>query len=278
MNSNNSNILVTVSAPKRQIHPKLGVAIIILIILQSYLVPLISLVSGTQYSRYISYSYLYVISSYTIIVLSIIIFGNELKVFQDYFSLGIIVLTCFIRSGLGGEEELLYKGILMFLGLLLVLYIIINRRSFEAPSIRSIVIGLFLSIGITTVLSSIRLLLDPVISILPSDLVSYIIGMSIYQLSFVTVIEEACFRGILFGLLIKYNFNENSALFVQGVLFWGIHYMKVGDPILFFILLPLFTIFVSLIIKRYKMLFLSIMAHTVNNVFGALLVAIVRHA
>jgi membrane protease YdiL (CAAX protease family) len=95
-----------------------------------------------------------------------------------------------------------------------------------------------------------------------------------YQLSFVTVIEEALFRGLLFGLLLMNGYKENTALFIQSVLFCGIHYLKLNDPILFFILLPLFTLSVSLIVKKYKMLYLSIMVHTFNNVFGGLIVAL----
>lgn len=261
----------------KQKYHKLSIVFIVVVILQSYLVPLITLASGADYGKYVNYLYIHIISSYTIIVLCLIVFGNELEVFQDYFSLGIIALTCFLRASLGGDNEPLYRGILMFLGLIIFFYIIINRKSLKIPTLKSVFIGLFLSVGITIVLSLIRLLLDPKISTLPSNLVSYIFDAFLYHLSFVTI-EEAYFRGILFSFLAINNFKESSALILQGALFIGVHYMKINDPILFFILLPLFTLTVTLIIKKYKMLYLSIMVHTVNNVFGALLIALVRHS
>jgi len=279
MNSNNSKLLPTsTKVINKQIFPRLSIVFIVLIILQSFLVPLIALISGVDYSKYITYSYFYIISSYTIIVLCIIIFGNALEVFQDHFSLGIVVLTCFLRADLGGDKELLYRAILIFLGLVLFSYAITSRKSLKIPSLKSIFIGLVWSVSTTLVLSLLRLQLDPKISVLPSNLVSYIFDAFLYQLSFVTVIEEAYFRGILFNLLVINNFKESSALIIQGVLFCGIHYMKIADPILFFILLPLFTLSVTVIIKKYKMLYLPIMVHTFNNVFGALLVAFVRHS
>jgi Type II CAAX prenyl endopeptidase Rce1-like len=276
MNSNTPMPLGT-STKSRNTYPRLSLVFIALIILQSFLVPLITLASGEDYSKYVTYQYFYVVSSYTIIVLSIIIFGNELEVFRDYFSLGTIIFTCFVRASLGGINESFYHGVLVVLGLILFFYTVINWKSIKVPSLKSVFIGLCWSVGITIILSLIRLGLDPTISILPSNLVSYIFGMLIYHLSFVTVIEEAYFRGILFSLLVANNVKENSAFLVQGILFFGIHYMKIADPILFFVLLPLFTLSVTLIIKKYKMLYLSIMMHTVNNVFGALLVALIRH-
>ena len=63
--------------------------------------------------------------------------------------------------------------------------------------------------------------------ILPTDLTSYIINSSLFQLSFITVIEEAYFRGLLFGFLVMIGFKENVALIVQALLFLGVHYLKI---------------------------------------------------
>src|SRR5258706_13979628 len=99
-------------------NPKIGMIIIVLIVLLSFLLPLAGIASRGNYNRYVNYIYLYVISSYTIIVLSIIVFRTKgLDVFQDHFSLWIIVITCFFRASLGGNNEMIYKGVLIFLGL-----------------------------------------------------------------------------------------------------------------------------------------------------------------
>jgi hypothetical protein len=275
MKSNNLKLSQTIQSTQKHSKSKTGIALIVLIILQSYLVPLIAIASGTDYNKYINYSYLYVISSYTTIVLSIIIFHDKgLDVFQDHFSLWIIVLTCFFRAGLGGDNEIIYKGMLIFLGLVLSNYIIANRKSIKIPSLKSVFIGLLWSIGTVITVALLRIILSPNHGTLPSNLPAYIINLSVYELSFATVIEEAYFRGLLFGLLVMNGYKENTALLVQGVLFWGIHYMRIADPIYLFILLPLFTLSVTLITKKYKMLYLSITMHTLNNVFAGILVHI----
>lgn len=262
----------------KNLKSKLGTVIIFLIILQSYLSPLLSIASGTDNNKYIDLFYLYAIVSYTIIVFSITFFTpNDLGVFQDNFSLWIIVLTCFFRASLGGNNEIIYRGILIFLGLVLIRYIIKNQKHIKTPSLKTFFIGILGAIGIVVAVASIRVLLWPSNSnhgTLPSNLVAYIINTFVFQLSFVTVIEEAYFRGLLFGFLVMNGCKENTALFIQGILFWGMHYMKVGNPVLFFIIIPFYTVCATLIIKKYKMLYLTIMMHTLNNVFSGILVAV----
>jgi len=169
---------------------------------------------------------------------------------------------------------MIYKGVLIFLGLVLSSYIIINRKSIKMPDLKSFIMGLLWSIGVVIVVALLRVLFDPNHGTLPSNLIAYIIKLSIYQLSFGTVTEEAYFRGLLFGFLTMNGYKENTAFLVQALLFCGAHYMKISDPVYFFILLPVFTFFVTLIIKKHKMLYLSIMMHTINNVFGGILVAL----
>jgi hypothetical protein len=70
--------------------------------------------------------------------------------------------------------------------------------------------------------------------------------------------------------------NENTALLLQGILFWGMHYAKSSDRILFLGVIPIITLSTTLLIKQYRMLHLSIMVHTLNNVFSGILVALFR--
>ena len=107
-----------------------------------------------------------------------------------------------------------------------------------------------------------------------SILLNYIINTFIFQLSFVSVIEEAYFRGLIFSYLMMNGYKENAALYIQAILFWGIHYLKIVNLVHFFVDIPVLILGVTLLIKKYKMLYLSIMLHTLNNVFGAILVAI----
>jgi len=71
------------------------------------------------------------------------------------------------------------------------------------------------------------------------------------------------------------GWQENRAFFIQGILFWGVHYMQISaNPAVFFIAVPMLTLSTTLITKEYKMLYLSVIVHTLANVFGPVLLAI----
>ena len=263
---------------KKHSTPKIGIAFILVIIMQYFVVPFFvysAFVVDNNLSQ--KYTYFHTIISYTIIILSIIIFGDRgLDVFQDYFSLGIIALSCFLRASLGGSDEIIYKSILAFLGVLLTIYMIHHRQSIKLPRLKSVFIGLLCSIITVLVLSSIHLLLVSNPGTIPPDsiLMQYIANMSIFHLSFITVIEEAYFRGLVVGFLVMDGYKEDFALFVQGILFWTIHYAKLNDPVLVFVLLPLFILVSALMIKKFRTLYTTIILHTLNNVFGGILVTV----
>jgi len=253
----------------------LGYAFIILIILQSYLVPLIAIAAGSDYNRYVDYSYIYVISSYALIVFSIVYFHDKgLDVFQDHFSLWTIILTCFFRVSLGGANEIYYKGALIFLGIVLLNYTITHRNDIRVPTLKSILIGLVWSVGTVVVISLLQALLSPASNTAPSNLLTYVMQKTAFQLSFVTVIEESCFRGLLVGFLVMNGHKENTALLIQAIFFWGIHYMRIADPVFFFLIIPLFTLSATILIKKSRAIFLSIMMHTFSNVLESILVAL----
>jgi membrane protease YdiL (CAAX protease family) len=275
MKNNDVNFLQSTDNVKLIPNPRIGMIFAVIIIVHSYLIPFISLISGGDINKYTNYVYLSTLISYTIIVLSIIVFhGNGLEVFQDHFSLWIIVLTCFFRASLGGTNEIIYKYILILLGVVLSVFIVANRKRIKVPNLKSVLIGLIWSVSAVTAAALFSVVLLSNHGTLPSNLLSYIITQFEVQLSFVTVIEEAYFRGLLFGFLVMNGFSENKALLIQALLFWGTHFMDSADLRLFFVVIPLLILIETLIIKKYKMLYLTIMLHTLNNVFGGILVAI----
>lgn len=275
MIANSSNSLQTNNASKKYASSRIAIAFSILIILQFYLVPLIALAAGEDLNKYTNYLHIYTVISYTIIVLSIVIFhDNGLDTFQDHFSLWTIVIACFLAAGLGREDEAIYKVFLVLLGLRLSTHIIVNRKSIKTPKLKSFFIGLLWSVGTIVIIASLLAFLSPVHQSIPPNLLTYILNTSIFQVSFVTVIEEACFRGLLFGFMMVNGYKENKALFIQAILFWGVHYLKITNPTSFFVAIPILILSTSLIIKKYKMLYLSIIVHTLANVLGPVLVAI----
>jgi membrane protease YdiL (CAAX protease family) len=272
---NNSNRLKSVPGAKQPINPKISIVFTALIILRFYLLPFIF--SGLITDN--NYWYLASISSYTIIVLSVIIYRDKgLEIFQDHFSLWLIALGCFSSIVLGGENTTIYKGCLIFISMILSIYIIMNRKRIRMPKFRSIFIGLLWSIIAILIIALIYALLGQAYAkSFPPHLLAIGIYTFIYQFSVIAVIEEACFRGLLFSFMIANSYKENTALFIQAILFWGMHFSQINNPTLFFIVVPLGTLFMTLIIKKYKMLYLSIMMHTLINVFTTLLITVIHH-
>lgn len=266
---------VTVNITKNGLNPKIVYIYVGLITLQFYLVPLASFVYGTDLNRYATYMHFYAMSSYTIIVLGgIVLHTNGIVLFRDHFTLSIIALSCFLRSAFQGDYELIYRIYMNFLGIVLLVYIIKNRKKINLPSLKSVIVGFLWTAGTVLILVFLYATLDSVHGSLPSDLLTYIINRLVFQLSFVAVIEEVVFRGLIFGFLVMSGCKENTAFFVQAVLFWGFHYMDIANPVLFFVIVPIFTLSVTLIIKKYKMLYLSIIIHLFVNVFLGVLVSV----
>lgn len=276
MDSGQPNLSQASASEKKHTNTNLGILFIGFIILQFYIVPLIGLAAGADLNNYTDYLYLYAIISYTMIVLCIIILHNKgLQVFQDHFSLWIIVFACFLAAGLGKEDDLIYRIFLILLGLRLSIHVIANRMRIKTPPLKSIFIGLLWSISTVIAISLLLKFLSSSREAFPPNWLLYIINTLVFQVSFVTVIEEAYFRGLLFGFLVKNGYEENKALVIQALLFWGVHYLKIiTNPSLFFIAIPALTLTTTLIIRKYKMLYLSIMIHTFANVLGPVLMAI----
>jgi membrane protease YdiL (CAAX protease family) len=268
---------MTGNAIKRS-NSRLGISIIAWIIVQYFVAPFfVYKIFSPDNSIYQSFTNIQLVLSYTIIVISIIIHGdNGLDVFQDYFSLGMIVLSCFLLASFGFWDQIIFKIPFVLLGTSLFGYMFNNRHSLKTPSLKSVFFGLSWSIGTVAAMSFVHLLLvSDTGTIPPNSLVmQYIANMSMYHFTIFTVVEEAYFRGLVFGFLVMDGFNEDFALLVQGILFWSIHYTKLNNGVLVFILLPVFIFSSALMIKKFKTLYATIIMHTLNNVFGGILVTV----
>ena len=261
---------------KKYLSPKVGIALIALIIFQSGFSQSIFSAMGVDY---VNFLYLDAISAYAIIVFSVIFFSpNVLEVFRDHFTLWIIVLGCFLPVAFEGENTMIYKGIFISLGLILAIYIIVNRKNIKFPGLKLAFIGLAWSVGAVLIIALIYALLDQTYTkSFPSNLPTMIVQIFGYQLSFVAVIEEALFRGLLFSFMVMNGYKEDKAFVVQAVLFWAMHFGNIiNSPTLFFVIIPLTTFLLTLVIKKYKMLYMSIMMHTFINVFVTALVTLIN--
>ncbi len=271
MTYNSTNSLRPPIDSKKRASSKSGIAIVVVIILYSYLNPVIFGVLGANYANYV---FLNAIGSYALIVTSIIVFSpSRLETFRDHFSLWTIVLACLLSAISPGENILIYRSMFILLGTTLAIYLLVNRQNVEIPSLKSFFVGLFWSISAVMVIALTSALLG--IKSSPIYSIDVIINTFRFQLAFVSVAEEALFRGLIFSLLMTNGVKENRALFIQAMLFWGMHYLDIGNLMSFFVVIPLGTLFMTLVIKKYKLLYLSIMMHTFLNVFVALLTMLI---
>jgi membrane protease YdiL (CAAX protease family) len=276
MRSDDLNIRDNTNEVREYLNPKVGIALGILVLLNCFLSPIIFSAIGVDYSDFI---YLNVIGSYILVVFSVIFFNPiAMGVFQDHFTLWAIALSCFLPILFPGKEALIYRYALIVPGFILVVYIILNRKNIKSPGFTSILKALGWSVGAVLVLALIYAFFDQTYTrTYPSNLLAIVLGVTINQLAFVSVIEEALFRGLIFSFLVMNGYKENKAFFIQAILFWSVHYLDMyTKPMVFFTILPLSILFLTLIIKKYKMLHFSMMMHTFINVFVTLLVNLIN--
>jgi len=276
MKSKKSNTLSHTIEAKSQAKLRLARKFVILIVLYAYLAPIIFALFGVDDANY---RYLDAIGFYLLVVVCILIFGlNQLETFRDKFSLGMIVLSCFLAVIDPRENNVIYKIMFIILGATISIYLIINRKEIMTPSLKSFLVGLLWSIGAVVVLASISVWLGlPEIKSFPPNLLVIVASVFWSQLALISIVEEVAFRGLIFSLLIMIGWNENNALITQAILFWGWHYVDIGTPKVFFVIVPLGTLFMTLIIKKYKMVYMSALMHTLANVFVAILSTFVTY-
>ena len=107
------------------------------------------------------------------------------------------------------------------------------------------------------------------------DPVIYGVRNFFFTLSFISPFEEIITRGVFWGQLRKWNFDENKIFWLQAVLFWFLHGWQISTPISFFITLPIITLIFSLLVRNSKQLFPSIVSHTLIDTLGPIIVYVI---
>ena len=250
------------------INPKFGYLLFCLVVLNNYSLAYYSHII-TNFESYRDFIYFSTMISYTLITLGIFLFqliGFELL--SDHFTLWLIVISCIICPTYGGKDNF-YLNYMHLLGLILSVFIIVNRKKIKTTSFRQLLIGilwLICTIAIALLLGKyLSLTQDPIYP----NLTTYIIKTFRIQLSFIAVIEETSFRGLLFGIMVMNGVKKDTALIIQGLLFWGMHFMDINTPGLFFVFLPIMTMSITLLFRKYNALYLTIIVHLmVNLIYG----------
>jgi hypothetical protein len=261
---------------KLDLDPKISILITCWIILQYFFFPAVFSLTNVAYTDFI---YLQSIGFYLLIALSVIFINHAaLDVFRDYATLLVIAISCFLPLVFAVKDSLVFRSILTLPGLILIFYILLHRKLIKFPAMKSFIMGLVLSAASVVAIALMYVVFDKTYNkTIPPNALITIFGEFVYQLPFVSVIEETLFRGLILSLLIASGYKEKTVLIFQALLFWGIHYNEIIiRPYVFFLVIPAVTFCLTFTIKKYKMLYLCIMIHTCVNLFAAPLAVIIN--
>ena len=245
------------------INPKFGYILFCLVVLNFYSTFFIYFIK--DFESYRQYIYIYTMSSYTLIILGIVFFRLiEFHLFLDHFTLWLIVFSCFISPSLGGMDNF-YLNYIHFLGLILLVFIIVNHKKIKTPNLRQLLIGILWTICTVGIVLVLNQYLSPAQNPIFPDLSTFIITTFPFQLAYVAVIEETFCRGLLFGIMVTNGIKRDNALIIQGLLFWGVHFKPNNTLGMFIVIIPIITISITLLFRKYNALYLTIILHLVVN-------------
>lgn len=248
--------------------------------LASCILPLLSWLSGINNPDYSQYQYLFVIATFSCVVVTIFLNHDNIEMFNlDKFSILVLVLSGIFRINVVTLHEETYKFIIVILDICLFLLFIINREKFPKSSFLWAMIAIILSLIVVMPLAFFesfqieKYATSNVIYKNEQRFLGYVIKNLLYNLSFVSVYEEIAVRGLLWGQLCKMKFSDNRVFIIQGVLFWLLHFSYIGTAITFFLTLPLVILGESVLVKFSKQLFPSILFHLLVNLLIPIIVS-----
>ncbi len=212
--------------------------------------------------------YIHKVVLYTVIVFSIVFYDKYGKDFHlDNISLWMLTMSCFIHIKYKTQNEMVYQTWLSFLGIILIFFIVKNRKKIKKTNLSTFLMGFLWGVGLAVIVTIVAISLpeNNPIKAYRHNFATPLFTTIFLNLSFVTILEEVIYRGILVGLLTIKGYKENTAFIIQGVLFWAVHYQKNPSTTIFFFAIPIITLILTLIVRKHKTLSLSITAHTLVN-------------
>jgi membrane protease YdiL (CAAX protease family) len=224
--------------------------------------------------------YLYVVLLYAFLAIFI---GREVKNIDEFHldrtSLILIIFFGIFRSRLNIQNEIYYRILLFLFSLALLVISYKNWKQLPKTRFRWVWIGLIFCVLLVPITWAESLQPENYSSLNfpPGDLGLVILRRILYNLSFVVLLEEIVFRGILWGYLRRFGWTENGAFWGQAILFWLLHLWQIVNPITFFITIPLGTIAYSILVRYSKQILPSIILHTILNTVGPFIVYFYLH-
>ena len=245
----------------------------------NYIYPVIlAFTKGDDFSR-TTFQYYLLIMFYILILVTLLIEKDNLEVFNiDKFSIAILPLLGFIRVKLHIPHEEYYRAICNLFGLILFAYCFLNWSKLPKTKPNWVMLGILSSIIIFPLAFPESIQIEKYVhsnNMYAIDPVIYGVRNFFFTLSFISPFEEIITRGVFWGQLRKWNFDENKIFWLQAVLFWFLHGWQISTPISFFITLPIITLIFSLLVRNSKQLFPSIVSHTLIDTLGPIIVYVI---
>jgi membrane protease YdiL (CAAX protease family) len=261
---------------KKLIPQTLLLFVIGLLVFVNYLLPLASSLVTINYD-YRVFQYISVILSYLCITVWVWVESKNLEEFHlDRLALGTLIIFGLIRGTLGIPGEIYFKIIIWILNLLLLWAFIRNYRNIPRIKPRWILISLvscLLVIPLAYIIHSLKITIYPNFMTLSRGFLWNAVRNTLFDLSFGAPLEEITMRGLLWGQLRRWGWTDKRIFWIQGILFWLLHFWQLlSNPLAFITIIPIMTLIFSLLVFYSKRVFPSIIFHTACNALITLFV------
>jgi membrane protease YdiL (CAAX protease family) len=188
----------------------------------------------------------------------------------DRYSILTLILFSFLWLTLG-------LSFMIIIGLALssvVIVLIAKRPQIQRTNRNWTLAGILGSILLIIVIITFELLLRgnwSVPRLLQNNLIVTVVINIAKQLVFISLPEELLFRGFIWGYLRSKGLKEINIAWIQGAVFWLMHFSRLVTPFSFFVIVPIQTLISSLLTLRSKQVFPAVISHTIFNTLGTIL-------
>ncbi len=223
-------------------------------------------------SPYIGYTY--ITMNYLILAILVWVERESLGDFHlDQTTLFVMGLSGIFRARLHLAGEGYFLFIIGTAGLVILGVLILNHSKVPKTNFRWALIGAFTSVILIFPITIIEVLQFPNITYTPYPfhVVVVFLAMIASDLAFTTLIEEMIFRGFLWGYLRRAGWEENWVFWMQGILFWILHFNSI-KTIYIYLTIPIITFVLSKLTQKSRQIFPSILLHTTQNTIPRILI------
>ncbi len=214
-------------------------------------------------------------SNAVVILIIAILISVEVKNLDEFnidkFSIITLILFPLLRLLL---EKSYLSVILGMACVLLIVALFRTKPNIVKTNFRWTLLGMVLSAGALIIIFQFELHLRRAwltAPLLHDNLAGTAIMYIVQQLSSTSLPEEILFRGFIWGYLRRDGWGETKTIWIQGILFWLLHFRRIAMPFTFFVSIPILTILSSQLTKRSKQVFPAILSHTIINAVSAIL-------